>query len=309
MVDYDRLLDAPTRAFIARTDSFYPPETASFPIDRQREIYDAMCAAFRQPRPPGLPVADRGIGGVPCRVYGDVGAARVVYFHGGGWVVGGLDSHDDICAEIAQRTGFQAIAVDYRLSPEHRHPAAFDDALAVLRAVAAEGLPVVLAGDSAGGNIAAAVAQAVRAEALPLAGMVLIYPGLGGAPRGGSYDTHAKAPMLTLDDVLYYKDIRKAAGQVLDDDATASPLADPDLSGLPPALIVTAECDPLADDGRAYRDRIVAAGGQARLIEEKGLVHGYLRARHSVPRAGASFDRIVEGIARLGRGEGLQEGG
>jgi len=305
MADYDVLLDSETQAFIAETGRWYPPDSAGFSIERQREVYDALCTAFHHGRPDGLAVADRAVAGVPCRVYGGGGPAQVVYFHGGGWVVGGLDSHDDVCAEIADRTGFGLTAVDYRLSPEHRHPAAFDDCMAVTRAVAAAGGPVVLAGDSAGGNLAAAVAQALRGDGLPIVGMVLIYPGLGGDRGRGSMVTHAEAPMLTVADMDFYAAARAGPGQNLRTDPTATPLADSDFSGLPPALIVTAECDPLSDDGRDYRDRIVAAGGNALWIEEPGLVHGYLRARHSVARARASFDRIVAGIDRLGRGAGL----
>jgi acetyl esterase len=306
MADYARLIDAETRAFIRATEAAYPPDTATATIPRQREIYNAFCRVFDAGRPAVLAVADRPVAGVPCRHYGTGGAARVVYLHGGGFVVGGLDSHDDVCAEIAAATGFRLTAVDYRLSPEHRHPAAFEDACAVVRAVAAEALPVVLAGDSAGGNLAAAAAHALRGEGLPIAGMVLVYPGLGGPADRGSMVTHAMAPMLTAADVAYYHGIRAAAGHDLSRDPTAFPLADTDYAGLPPALIVTAECDPLSDDGRDYRDRIVAAGGRAVWVEEKGLVHGYLRARHSVARARDSFARIVAGIAALGRGEGLE---
>lgn len=304
MTDHAHLIDAETWAFIRATEAAYPPDTATATIPRQREIYNAFCRVFYAGRPTGLAVADRSVAGVPCRHYGTGGAARVVYLHGGGFVVGGLDSHDDVCAELAAATGYRLTAVDYRLSPEHLHPAAFGDACAVVRAVAAEGLPVVLAGDSAGGNLAAAAAHALRGQGLPIAGMVLVYPGLGGPPDRGSMVTHAKAPMLTAADVAYYHGIRAAAGQDLARDPTAFPLADTDYAGLPPALIVTAECDPLSDDGRDYRDRIVAAGGRAVWVEEKGLVHGYLRARHSVARARDSFGRIVAGIAALGRGEG-----
>ena len=306
MADYARLIDDETRAFIRATEAAYPPDTATATIPRQREIYDAMCRVFYRGRPAGLAVADAALAGVPCRHYGTGGAARVVWLHGGGWVVGGLDSHDDVCAEIAAATGYRLTAVDYRLSPEHRHPAAFDDACAVTRAVAAEGLPVVLAGDSAGGNLAAAVAHALRGQWVPIAGMVLVYPGLGGPHDRGSMVTHAQAPMLTAADVEFYHGIRAAPGQDLSHDPTAFPRADRDYTGLPPALIVTAECDPLSDDGRDYRDRILAAGGQAVWVEEKGLVHGYLRARQSVARARQSFARIVAGIAALGRGEGLE---
>ena len=302
--DYDSVIDAETRAFIRETDSWYPPETASYSIERQRAIYDEMCRAFHRSYPPGLGVEDRAFGSVPCRVYLPAGKvpATVVYFHGGGFVVGGLHSHDDVCAEIASGCGVRVVSVDYRLAPEHRHPAAFDDAMAASRAVAAgfDG-PLVLAGDSAGGNLAAACAHALRGTVAP-AGVVLIYPGLGGDMTTGSYQTHAHAPMLTLADVEFYKDIRLPPDGARLPDPTLAPLADTDFSGLPPVAIFTAQCDPLADDGPAYAARIVAAGGQARCTEEAGLVHGYLRARRTVGRAADSFARILAAIDGFAQG-------
>ena len=148
--DYQSLIDAPTWGFIEATNAAYPPDTASLTIADQRAIYDRMCRVFFQGYPPGVTARDEAVAGVPCRVYPGADPV-VIYLHGGGYVVGGLHSHDDVCAEIRARTGLTVVAVDYRLSPEHLHPAAFDDALAVTRAVAAHG-PVIMAGDSAGGN-------------------------------------------------------------------------------------------------------------------------------------------------------------
>lgn len=295
--DYQSLIDGPTWAFIDATNAAYPPDTATLTIADQRAIYDRMCRLFHRGYPPGLGVEDRVVAGVPCRIYAGALPA-VIYLHGGGYVVGGLHSHDDVCAEISHRTGLKVVAVDYRLSPENLHPAAFDDACAVIRA--AEG-PVVLAGDSAGGNLAAAAAHALRGSGLRILGQVLIYPGLGGDVDKGSYLTHAHAPMLSRDDVLFYKDIRHG-GPPPEGDATVYPLRDRDFTGLPPTLAISAECDPLADDARDYAARITAAGGQAEWVEEKGLVHGYLRARATVPRAATSFDRIVSAISAFAKG-------
>lgn len=298
-VDYQSLIDAPTWAFIEATNAAYPPDTATLTIADQRAIYDRMCRVFHRGYPQGLSVHDETIAGVSCRVYaGDT--PTVVYLHGGGYVVGGLHSHDDVCAEICDRTGLQVIAVDYRLSPEHLHPAAFDDACAVIRAVAAKG-PVVLVGDSAGGNLAAAAAHALRGGGARILGQVLIYPGLGGDVNKGSYLTHAHAPMLTRDDVLFYKDIRHGCPPP-EDDTTVHPLRDRDFTGLPPTLAISAECDPLADDARDYAAKVNAAGGQAEWVTEPGLVHGYLRARATVPRAATSFTRIVTAISRFAKG-------
>ncbi len=303
--DYRRLLDAQTWAFIEATASCCPPGGATLSPADQRRVYDAMCRAFFRGHPPGVSTGDRPFGGVPCRVYTVAGAmpATVLYLHGGGFVVGGLHSHDDICAEIAGRTGLRVVSADYRLAPEHPHPAAFDDALAAFRAVhAAFGGPVVLAGDSAGGTLAAAVAHAVRAGGPRPAGQVLIYPGLGGDRNAGTYLTHAHAPMLTRDDVFNYAAIRHPGGEPAGD-PRASPLQDTDFSDLPPTVIAAAECDPLAGDGPAYAARIRAAGGRAVCFEDAGLVHGWLRARATVARACAGFDRIVNAIAALARGD------
>ena len=150
---------------------------------------------------------------------------------------------------------------------------------------------IILCGDSAGGNLAASLAHSNRNA--DLLGSVLIYPGLGGNMDAGSYLRHAEAPMLTRDDILFYHDIR---GPLALNDVRAAPLLDTDFAGLPPTLTIAAECDPLADDARAYRDRILDAGGVAICVEEPGLVHGYLRARHSVPRATSSFARIAKAL-------------
>ena len=300
--NYPNLIDPPTWDFIHRTEAAYPPDTATLSIADQRAIYDGMCRAFHRGYPPGVTAHDRPFGGVPCRHYPGSGGT-VVYFHGGGYVVGGLHSHDDVCAEIRAATGLHVVSVDYRLCPEHPHPAAYHDALAATRAIAAElPAPLLLAGDSAGGNLAAATAHAIgRNGALGIVGQVLIYPGLGGNRDAGSYLTHAHAPMLTRDDVLFYAAIRHGGPEPAPD-PTFAPLSDSDFTGLPPTLAIAAECDPLADDATAYAARLTAAGGMAQAITEAGLVHGYLRARASVPRAAASFSRITDALSRMAQG-------
>ncbi len=299
--DYASLIDAPTWAFIEKTASFYPPDAIGLTISQQRAVYDTMCRAFHQPHPVGVTSRDAPFGGVPCRVY-EVGSAAitVAYMHGGGFVVGGLHSHDDVCAEICAATGFRVVSIDYRLAPEHRHPAHFNDCLAATRAIAAGfRTPLLLAGDSAGGALAASVVHALRGADIAIRGQVLVYPGLGGDRDKGSYLTHAHAPMLTREDVLYYATLR-FEGVEPKADPTAAVLQDTDFSNLPPTLILSAECDPLADDGRDYRDAILAAGGVAEWVLDRGLVHGHLRARHSVPRSADSFARLCAGLRKMG---------
>lgn len=303
--DYSVLLDDEIWAYIKRSEEFYPPDAVGLTIQEQRAVYDKMCAAFHQPHPDRVQTWDAPFGGVPCRVY-EVGSSgvTVVYCHGGGFVVGGLDSHDDICAEICARTGFRVISVDYRLAPEVVFPGCFSDAWSALDAIAAAyGGDIVLAGDSAGGNLAAAVAHYARGRLDGrIAGQVLIYPGLGGNKGQGSYIRHANAPQLTVADMEFYQQVR-SGGTPPENDARYAPLQDGDFSGLPPSVMITAECDPLSSDGEAYRDAILAAGGSALWIEEAGLVHGCLRARTMSGRAAAFFDRVVDAIARLGAGE------
>jgi acetyl esterase len=257
-----------------------------------------MCRAFDTPYPEGVTSHDQPLAGVPCRIYPG-SQPTVLYLHGGGYVVGGLHSHDGVCADIRGATGLTVVSADYRLSPEHLHPAAFADACAVARHLASQG-PLILVGDSAGANLAAATCHALRGNP-KIKGQVLIYPGLGGNENQGSYLTHASAPMLTRDDVLFYKDIRHG-GPAPDGDPTVSPLQDRDFSGLPPTLAIAAECDPLADDAPAYAAKITQAGGRAHAVTEPGLVHGYLRARTSVPRAAQSFARITDTISAFAQG-------
>ena len=310
MTDYSKLIDIETWTFIDRTNSFYPPDTIDYTIDQQRDVYNRMCREFFTGYPDGVSAETMTVSlpgrRIPVRRYRarryDAHAV-VIYYHGGGFVVGGLESHDDVCAEICHRTGYEVVSVDYRLAPEHRHPASFDDSLAAFEWVA-EGytIPILLCGDSAGGNLAAAVAHATRRHPRKPIGQVLIYPGLGGDSSRGSYVTHAEAPMLTMRDLEFYQDIR-AGGTDPSRDPSYAPLADTDFTGLPPTVTISAECDPLSSDGEAYRDRILAAGGKAWWHEEAGLVHGYLRARHTVARARESFSRIVDAVAKLGRRE------
>lgn len=310
--DYSSLIDSETFAFIERTEQWYPPDTVELSIQRQREIYDAMCREFYQGHPSGVKTENSVLKSethsIGLRRYVNskkmnASLVIVIYFHGGGFVVGGLDSHDDVCAEICKRTEFDVVSVDYRLAPEHDHPAAFQDSLAAVKAIAeSTSQPLILCGDSAGGNLAAAVAHAVRNDELNLAGQLLIYPSLGAKASGGSFVTHANAPMLTTRDVMCYLDIRRGETRT-DNDPTFAPLRDTDFKDLPATVVFSAECDPLCDDGKHYAAAVVEAGGNAHWVLEAGLVHGYLRARSSVTRARGSFSRIIESLIMLGNRE------
>lgn len=302
--DYRQIIDAETWAFIERTHGFYPADTATRTVAEQRDLYDAMCRAFRAPRPDSVTVTDLRVGPVPVRDYRlGGGAARVLFFHGGGFTLGGLDSHDDICAEICARTGFDVTAVDYRLAPEHSFPADLEDALCVWRDLSkSESRRIVLVGDSAGGTICAGLSRALHGAPRRPDGQVLIYPGLGFRPEGRSMVLHADAPLLSRADCTFYRDIRVGGNADLLADPRCCPLRAEHFAQLPATVAFAAECDPLADEAASYVEAIRNDGGTARFVLETGLVHGYLRARHSVGRARRSFARIVSAIADLGSG-------
>ena len=307
---YLDLLDEETRLYVKHTEDFYPADAVDAPIEKQREYYDALCAEYHIEYPETVTSTDRVLKTrettISLRDYvcsDGSPKAHIVFYHGGGFVVGGLESHDSICAEFCGRTGCNLTAVDYRLAPEFVHPAAFDDAMVAYQRVANEtDLPLILVGDSAGGNLAAAVAHAVRGNSRLPSGQVLIYPALGGDETKGSYIEHANAPALTMADIEFYHEIR-AGDNPPPEDATSMPLRDKDFSDLPPTVIFTAECDPLADDGGYYRDRLMQSGINAHWINEPGLVHGYLRARSTVKKAAESVTRMVEAINMLADGE------
>ena len=299
--DYDTLLDPEMRAFVAKVDALYDPATAFAPLGDQRAAYDRLCAAFDFPHPAGVVATDVTLGGRPCRRYVPWDAhpgVTVLYAHGGGYVVGSLASHDAICAELAALSGLRLVAVDYRLAPEHLHPAQIEDVLAALDALLAGGDSVVLAGDSAGGTLAALAAAARKGPRL--AGQVLIYPALGAGMDTASMQLHANAPGLTRGDMKFYEGVRFARG--VKGGADAWPLLAADFDGLPPTVLFPAECDPLADDAELYAARLRAAGVPAEVITGRGLVHGHLRARHMSSAAGAHFRTIAGALARLAKG-------
>ncbi|CAI8873018.1 alpha/beta hydrolase [Pseudomonas sp. IT-P291] len=282
-------------AFVEKTVSFNTPDSS---ITGLRQAYSEMCRAFTPARPAGLSVDDFELAGVAVRCYQPPasGASCIVYLHGGGWVVGDLDSHDFICAEWASTLGVRVVAVDYRRAPEHPFPAAFDDCLKVWRALLARPLQLdparmLVAGDSAGGNLAAALCLALRdaGEPLPCA-QVLIYPGLGGDHRLPSRSECIDAPLLGSSDVDYYHALYLQGTR--HPNAYAMPLLATDFSGLPPALIAVAQFDPLRDDGVLYAGRLKAAGVATTLYVGEGLVHGCLRARGQVAEVDALYETL-----------------
>lgn len=287
------------REFLKLCDSFYPADAVNASIDQQRRWYDALCARFDRPLPSGMATQDAMVGHVPIRRYRPLEVATdtvLLYLHGGGYVVGSLDSHHAICAELAEFCRAELVSVDYRLAPEHVWPAQSDDAFEVLSDLVGTGRPVVLIGDSAGGNLAAGLA--LRAQAAGLAGIrgqALIYPALGGDLTSGSYREMAQAPGLSTADVGYYRDILQAP----DGDVIAFPLLAQTVAGLPPAFISVAHFDPLRDDGRHYAAKLAEAGVEVWFREEPQMVHAWLRARHMSEGAAQGFQALCLAVARF----------
>ena len=299
----ERMLDPETRAFIARTEAFYPASANEAGVAENRATYDRMCAAFRRARPAGVEVVDvagseHGPGLRHYRVAAAASGTALLYLHGGGYVVGGLDSHDDVCAELCAGAVVAVTAVAYRLAPEHVYPAALDDAETAYRGLVTAGRRVIVAGDSAGGTLAAALCLRLRRLGdAPPAGQMLIYPGLGGDPfRSGL--RNIDAPLLRASDCGHYRDTY-AGGVARDDDPEFAPLAARDLRGLPPAAIFSAGIDPLRQDAEDYAALLLAAGVAVTYRNDPGLVHGHLRARHESQAARHAFEAMKRVVAAM----------
>lgn len=243
-------------------------------------------------------------GAIPARAYVpavDGTPPVVVYYHGGGWVLGGIDSHEGTCRALANASGALVVSVDYRLAPEHPFPAAVEDAWAALEWVAANAAQLggdpsrlAVAGDSAGGNLAAVVAIHARDAGAPaLRGQLLVYPVTDATMSHPSIEENASGYFLTKADMEWFFGHYAPERP---DDWRLSPLAAPDLSGLAPALVLTAEFDPLRDEGEAYARRLGDAGVPVELIRKDGLIHGFFgmvadvdEARDAMERSGAAL--------------------
>jgi acetyl esterase len=254
---------------------------------------------------PGEPGGVRGTSEeIPVRLYRPCEGTLplMVWFHGGGWVVGSLDTYDPLCRRLAAASGMLVASVGYRLAPEHRFPAAVQDADAAVRwlhAHAAElgGDPrrVVVAGDSAGGNLAAVAARHARdAGGPPLAFQLLVYPVTDAAMDTVSHRDNAEGYYLTAADTSWYWAQYLGGADGLQPDA--SPLRAADLTGLPPALVLTAEFDPLRDEGEAYALALRAAGVPADVRRWDGMIHGFFRWTAALDAAGAAIDETAKAL-------------
>ena len=286
------------------------PSIADLGAVAGREMYRAMGTMLDLPRGDIAEVRDITIpgpaGAIPARLYrnhkptsGDV----LVYFHGGGWVIGDLESHDGLAAEIARGSGLTVVAVDYRMAPEHVFPAAADDCIAATRWIA--GSPaelgekvtgVAVAGDSAGGNLSAVVAQALAGTLpVPFKAQWLIYPAVDMVENWGSLDEFADDYVLTKA-VMRWFEVTYAPTATQRHDVRASPLRADSLAGQPAAIVMTCGLDPLRDQGRAYAAKLAQAGVSVTFRELAGIVHGAFNLRAALPSVAADLKR---GIADL----------
>jgi acetyl esterase len=291
---------------IAAADA--PPPDEMTPVE-MRERYALLGAVESRPEMVSVTdlVATGPAGDIPLRVYvptDEPGPRPVlVYFHGGGWVIGSVETHDGTVREIAQASGATVVSVDYRLAPEHPFPAAVDDCVAAVRWVAdhAADLDVdrsrlAVGGDSAGGNLAALAAVELRDRDVDIRFQLLIYPAVDGTMSHPSIDENADGYFLTKDTMEWFFGHYIGDGDPTHPRVSPFHLPDEALTGLPPALVITAEYDPLRDEGEAYASRLAAAGVDAKSTRYDGMIHGFFSMRDMVPEGKTAIDEACTAL-------------
>ena len=248
-----------------------------------------------------IPTSD---GTVPARRYRatETPAAVLVYLHGGGWVLGDLEGHDPLCRLLAAEADLEVVNVNYRHAPEDPFPAGFNDAFDAVRWASdnlAGGRPVIIGGDSAGGNIAAAVALRARDEGGPrIALQILLYPVLDHDLGTDSYQRLGEGHLLLRNDMAWFLDhyVPDVAER---DNPYVSPLRADDVAGVAPTYLVVGGYDPLIDEALAYRQRLEAAGVPLRFKNYEEHIHGFLTMPKAIPSTEAAIDEVVSEIAAL----------
>jgi acetyl esterase len=287
-------LDADVADVLAALAALGAPALSEGTVTRARANYDAA------PKPPGddlLRVEDRVVpgpaGDIPVRLYapgpGDA-LGVVAFFHGGGWVLSSIDGHDALARRLAQRSGALVVSVGYRLAPEHPFPAAHEDCWAVTRWLAdhaadlgGDPARLAVAGDSAGANLAAGVALRARDEGLDLRLQLLVYPCVDADGDTASMTENGRSYFLTAADMRWFWDQYVPAAHR--HDPYAVPARATDLRGVAPALVQTAEFDPLRDEGEQYAARLAAAGVPVTCTRYDGVVHGFVSRWGQMRRA------------------------
>jgi acetyl esterase len=313
-------IDQPTAALLEQLVASGAPPLHEMDAKDAR----GMMALLRGDAPPGPDMAEirdervSASGGfVPVRVYVPDAKPRavIVYYHGGGWVIGSVEDYDAATRLLAQRTGSVVVSVDYRLAPEYRFPVAVDDSWAALlwaneriEELAGARVPLIVAGDSAGGNLAAIMAQrakaaassAVNSPAIEL--QVLVYPVTDCDLDTASYLDPGNQLLLSRESMVWFWD-HYAPDPAARTHPDASPLRQADLTNLPPAVLLTAEHDPLRDEGELYATRLVEAGVPVRHQRFDGQMHGFFTMNHVLPGADAAMDFVAAAIDEQLTGE------
>lgn len=285
-----------------------PPLYALSPA-AARAAYTLRAEVLEPPRVPlarvedfTIPAADGTL--LPARLYAPSTEPKLpllLYLHGGGFVIGNLETHDSLCRQLALRSGGAVVALDYRLAPEHRFPTAVDDAWAAMRWLAAQahtlgldGTRLAVGGDSAGGTLAAVSAIHARDIGLPLALQLLITPGTTAHADTASHKLFASGFLLDAAAIAWFFD------HYIDHhrrrDWRFAPLEAPDLDGLVPACVILAECDPLVDEGLAYADRMRMAGVAVELELFRGLTHDFIKLGRTIPQAQQAQDAAAAAL-------------
>lgn len=303
----DRLGDESLRVLAAMAELDLPPIHSLTPTEARdlRKKTAAIAGGTVEPVDSVTDLRLDGPGGpldareyLPANRGSDLGT--IVYFHGGGWVMGNLDTHDALCRGLTNAAGLRVLAVDYRLAPEHPHPAAVEDAWAATAWARDRWQgPLAVGGDSAGGHLATTVASMARERGLSLAAQVLIYP-VTDLSRfdTASYEVFAEGYWLTRAAMVWFRDHLLSAGQ-LPTDPMVSPLLRTDVSGMAPAIVVLAECDVLRDEGHAYALRLEEAGGLSALFEHTGVIHGFVAMPDAIAEGRRALEQIGRALAPL----------
>ena len=297
------------QAVLAELEAQGVPEMNTLSVTGARQVLEELFAPLDEPEAVGAVrnyTVDGPAGGVPVRIYTSEGEGPfpvLVYFHGGGWALGNLDTHDPTCRALTNATDHVVVSVDYRRAPEHPFPAPLEDCYAATRwavenpgAVHGDPDRVVVGGDSAGGTLAAAVAQVARDRGGPdIAYQVLIYPATDHALDTASYEENAEGYFLTRADMEWFWD-HYLAHEFSGQNPYASPLRARALDGLPPATVLTCGFDPLRDEGVAYATRLEDAGVPVTHRQYDEMIHGFASMLVE-----PDLDQAREAIADIGR--------